>query len=199
MCHTLLLKQVQDVYERESNARPEYYVRLARTIIMAAPWAELLYSIGAYHSGASGIFVHVVQPARPAEPEPWWTVDPTLVMKWNREMGRLQHLYMMPGKYVWAEALRLSLFLSVSVSGSSSGRNCRRTCSAAATGVRVGNPNASAGKTSPELACKCLVASAPRVPVVITGAECSPVIPLGSPQGLNVHVPHIAKELRNLV
>ncbi|KAK6621282.1 hypothetical protein RUM43_011588 [Polyplax serrata] len=95
MCQTLLLKRVQDVYERERNVRPEYYVRLARTIIMSAPWAKLLYSLGAYHSGACGIFLHIVQPPRPTEPEPWWTVDPTLVMKWNREMGRLQHLYLM--------------------------------------------------------------------------------------------------------
>ncbi|KAK6616793.1 hypothetical protein RUM43_015060 [Polyplax serrata] len=92
MCKTLLLKRVQDVYKRERNVRPEYHVRLARTIIMLSPWAELLYAIGVYYSAACGIFVHIVQPPPPAEPEPWWTVDPVFVMKLNKEMGRLQHL-----------------------------------------------------------------------------------------------------------
>ncbi|KAK6624153.1 hypothetical protein RUM44_011011 [Polyplax serrata] len=52
----------------------------ARSVSVCPAEPELLYSIGAYHS---------------AESEPWWTVDPALVMKWTREMGRLQHLYMM--------------------------------------------------------------------------------------------------------
>ncbi|KAK6623574.1 hypothetical protein RUM43_009426 [Polyplax serrata] len=51
ICKILLLKRIQDV-----STLPDRCVRLARSIIMPAPWAELLYTIGAFHSGASGMF-----------------------------------------------------------------------------------------------------------------------------------------------
>lgn len=88
---TLLLKRVQDVYEKEKSVRPDHYIRIARNIRMLAPLAETLSAIGAYHSNADDVLYHVVQPDLPAQPPEWWNVDPALIVLWNQMMGRMAH------------------------------------------------------------------------------------------------------------
>lgn len=92
---TILLKRVQDVYEREKSVRPEHYVRVARNISLPAPLADLCYSLGRFHSRYNGVIYDVVQPARAAAPPAWWNVDQDLIARWALTMGRFSHLYTM--------------------------------------------------------------------------------------------------------
>lgn len=92
---TLLLKRVQDVYEKEKLVRPDHYVRIARNIQLPAPLAETLSAIGSFHSAADGMIYHAVQPARAANPENWWAVDNDLILNWSKAIGRLSHQYVM--------------------------------------------------------------------------------------------------------
>lgn len=95
MWKTLILKRVQDVIERQRLVRPEHYVRLARTIQLPAPLADLLYSLGQFHSRQNGIVYQVAQPARPDPPETWWAIDHNIVQQWIQTHARFQHCYVM--------------------------------------------------------------------------------------------------------
>lgn len=46
MWKTLILKRVQDVYEKEKHVRSDHYVRLDRSILTPAPLTDLLYALG---------------------------------------------------------------------------------------------------------------------------------------------------------
>lgn len=95
MWKTLILKRVQDVYENEKCQRAENFVRLIRNITMPAPLADLLYSLGACLDPTSGVLYHITPPARPAQPQPWWNVDPAILANWILTMNRMQHLFTM--------------------------------------------------------------------------------------------------------
>lgn len=95
MWKTILLKRVMDVFEGEKHRRAEHFVRLNRNLILPAPLADTIYSIGAYTSYANGTVYHFVPPARAADPEPWWTLDTTIFNAWNLTLNRLQHLFIM--------------------------------------------------------------------------------------------------------
>lgn len=95
MWRTLILKRVQDVIEKQRLQRPEHFVRLARNIMLPAPLADLLYSIGSFHSRTNGLIYTTSQPSR-ADPAPnWWTVDSQIVAHWQTMMGRFSSSYIM--------------------------------------------------------------------------------------------------------
>lgn len=95
MWKTLILKRVQDVYEREKHIRPEHYVRIDRSILVPAPLSDLMSAIGSFDSHSRGVTYHVTPPARAAQPPDWWTVDDNVVTLWVRLMHRMKHLYLM--------------------------------------------------------------------------------------------------------
>lgn len=95
MWKTILLKRVQDVYEAAKFSRPAGFVRLGRQIPIPGPLADLLHSIGHFHSNATGHNYHVIPPPAPVAPEPWRAVNNDLLALWNREMHRVSPLYTM--------------------------------------------------------------------------------------------------------
>lgn len=104
MWKTLILKRVQDVYEKQTHVRGEHFVRLDRGISLPAPLADLLYSLGSYHSNATGHIHQIEPPARPANPQEWWALDAPIVRTWNQTIARLAPLYTMkeyPSQGTW--------------------------------------------------------------------------------------------------
>lgn len=62
---------------------------------MPAPLADLLHSLGQFHSNATGVLYNISQPAR-ADPAPnWWDIDPATLAAWQRTMGRMHTAYIM--------------------------------------------------------------------------------------------------------
>lgn len=94
MWKTLILKRVQDVYEREKMIRADHYIRLSRNIPIPAPLGDLLYSIGQLRSAVDGVIYHTIPPARAAAPPNWWTVDIPIVQNWSLLAGRMHEQYM---------------------------------------------------------------------------------------------------------
>lgn len=95
MWKTLILKRVQDVYTKVTKVRPTHYVRFDDMITVPAPLGDLLYSMGSYYNREEGILYTPTQPAQPATPEDWWTVDSTIVRQWNTTMKRFTPFYTM--------------------------------------------------------------------------------------------------------
>lgn len=95
VCQTLYLKRVQDVMEKENLVRPAHFVRMTRNIMVPAPIADLLYSLGNFHSKANGVRYVISQPDHPAQPPAWWQLDADDVPLWNQVIGRVQHAYVM--------------------------------------------------------------------------------------------------------
>lgn len=95
MWRTLILKRVQDVYEHEKHQRAEHFIRLVRNILVPAPLADLLYSIGQMHSSARGFVYDTIPPPRPANPPDWTIIDPAIVANWTLTMNRMKHQFMM--------------------------------------------------------------------------------------------------------
>lgn len=83
MWRTLILKRVQDIYEMEKKQRPDNFVRLIRNIMMPAPLADLLYSLGSFYSPATGFDHHLTPPARAAQPPNWWSIDAAVLRNWD--------------------------------------------------------------------------------------------------------------------
>lgn len=95
MWKTLILKRIQDIYECEKKQRPDNFVRLVRTIMMPAPLADLLFSIGSFTSTHTGKEHQIVPPPRPAQPEPFWNTDQAVLDNWNQFINRTQRYYQM--------------------------------------------------------------------------------------------------------
>lgn len=95
MWRTVLLKRVQDVIEKQRLARPAHFVRLGRNIELPAPLADLLYSIGRFHSNTNGVIYDIAQPARADPPPPFWDVNPNIVTAWQQSMARMRNAYTM--------------------------------------------------------------------------------------------------------
>lgn len=95
MTKTLLLKRAQDVFESEKSVRHAHFVRLNRTVLLPGPIADLIHSIGYFHSNTTGVMHHTTPPAQAAVPENWWTVDQAIMAVYNRDMNRMKHLYTM--------------------------------------------------------------------------------------------------------
>lgn len=92
---TLILKRVQDVQERGKGVKPPHFVRINRAIPIPAPLADLLHSIGNFHSDAHGAIFHTVQPAQAAVPEAWWTVNNANIANWIRACSSTAPMYQM--------------------------------------------------------------------------------------------------------
>lgn len=104
MWKTLILKRTQDVHEKQNHTRGEHFVRLDRGIQLPAPLADLLYSLGAFHSNATGHLHHIEPPLRAAAPPNWWALDAAIVRSWNQTIARLSSLYTMkeyPSQGTW--------------------------------------------------------------------------------------------------
>lgn len=95
MWRTLILKRVQDVFELEKHRRAEHFIRVMPNLPVPAPLADLLYSLGQLHSRALGTVFDMVPPARPAVPQPWWTLDNQVLDHWCLLTARMSTLYMM--------------------------------------------------------------------------------------------------------
>lgn len=95
MWKTIILKRVHDVYEMEKHRRADHYLRLNRNLMLPAPLADLLYSLGQWYNDVEGIMYHMVPPTRAADPEPWWTLDNAIFSAWNQTVNRMQHLFQM--------------------------------------------------------------------------------------------------------
>lgn len=95
MWKTLILKRVQDVYEKETKRRADHFVRIDRSITMPAPLCDLLSSLGRWTSHSRGLIYDVTPPARPAEVPNWWQVDDAIVRQWETLCQRLKINYIM--------------------------------------------------------------------------------------------------------
>lgn len=95
MWKTLLLKRVQDVFEQEKHHRADHFIRITRNMVVPAPLADLLYAIGSYYDPNEGVRHHIIPPARPAEPEPWWTIDNAILGQWDLCINRMQDAFVM--------------------------------------------------------------------------------------------------------
>lgn len=95
MWKSLILKRVQDIIEKQRLSRPQHFIRLSRNVTLPAPLADLLYTLGQFHSPAKGIKYDITQPPRPAVPEQWWNIDDALLPQWITTMGLLADKYIM--------------------------------------------------------------------------------------------------------
>jgi hypothetical protein len=94
MTKTLILKRVQDVFKSAKSHRPDNCIRINRNIIVPAPIADLLHSLGHFTS-TSGKHHHLIPPPRPVAVLAWANVDNEILELWIRDMGRLSPLYTM--------------------------------------------------------------------------------------------------------
>lgn len=92
---TIILKRVQDIYEKEKHIRPQNYVRINRAIVLPGPLADVVHALGAFHSTVTGRIHHITPPARAAAPPNWWDIDGDIIMNWSRTMARLEANYVM--------------------------------------------------------------------------------------------------------
>lgn len=95
MWKTLILKRTQDIFESQRKVRPDNFIRLSRTIMMPAPLADLLYSLGSFFSTETGFYHQIIPPTRPAAPPGWWTVDAAILDQWELMINRMQGHYVM--------------------------------------------------------------------------------------------------------
>lgn len=96
MWKTLILKRTQDVYEQEKSLRPPNYINLHRSILLPGPLADLLYSLGQFHSNATGHLHHIVPPQRHIHhPHNWWIIDEDIIQQWHQLTYRNKNLYQM--------------------------------------------------------------------------------------------------------
>lgn len=92
---TLILKRVQDVHEKQRLARPANYINMSRNIFVPAPLADLLRSLGQFHSKRLGYLINIDQPVTPDPLPDWWAYDPAVMALWHRCIGRMQIAYQM--------------------------------------------------------------------------------------------------------
>lgn len=93
---TLLLKRCQDVYEMEKGVQAPNRLQINRGIIVPAPLADVLASLGEFSSNITGHIHHIVPPAKPAaHPADFWLTTRAELRQWAILMGRLQHHYVM--------------------------------------------------------------------------------------------------------
>ena len=93
---TILLYRTQNIEECETGTPvTAHRLRLAPTITMPRPLADLVYSLGRWKSNTNGVVYDVRVPAYPNEnPPPWWTPEPALIQKWQALHARVQKYYM---------------------------------------------------------------------------------------------------------
>lgn len=105
---TLIYKRVQDILMMEKQVRPVDQIHINRAILTPAPLADLLASLGEFHSAVTGHIHHIVlpdraaraqtrsQPAVEAQPVPeHGTINRALLTQWNLLCARLKHNYIM--------------------------------------------------------------------------------------------------------
>lgn len=92
MWMTLILKRVQDVYEKEKLERHTDYVRIDRGILLPGPLADLLHSLGQFTS-KNGQVHQIMPPAKAAAPPAWWKVSSEIVSSWNKTCLQLKDVY----------------------------------------------------------------------------------------------------------
>ena len=94
MWKTLVLKRCQDIFKMAKCIRPEHYLHRLSTwsILVPAPLAELLYSLGTFNDVHRGIVYHMVPPEKGASAPNWWTVDLDLLQNFLRTMMCIQDL-----------------------------------------------------------------------------------------------------------
>lgn len=96
MCRTLLLKRVQDIYEKSTRTRAPNYVQIDRRIHVPAPIGDLLNVLGKYHSTRDGVIYVSTPPERPAAaPENWWAIDNDILARYCLFIGRMYNVYTM--------------------------------------------------------------------------------------------------------
>lgn len=92
---TLMLKRAQDVLERETHVRPAGYIRISGSIIIPGPLADLLYSIGRFHSSSRGFIYEVAPPDLDNPPAGWQVMDPAIFATFQQTCHRMKHLFLM--------------------------------------------------------------------------------------------------------
>lgn len=93
MWKTLILKRVQDVFEKEKSRRAPHRIVLNRVVHVPAPLNDLLHAIGSFTSKSSGFTIHVIPPPFTPPDQGWWYVDSDLVNRWCTMMHRMSKLY----------------------------------------------------------------------------------------------------------
>lgn len=93
MWKSLLLKRIQDVFEQEYGTRPDHHIRVTRTITGPATLMDLLHACGSFFSAVTGRQHFIVQPARAAEPENFWTVAQNNLRDWTATMRYMEKAY----------------------------------------------------------------------------------------------------------
>lgn len=93
MWKSLILKRVQDIYQKEKKQRHEHLIRLDSSIMVPGPLGDLLFSLGQHISTTNGRVYDITPPPRPAQPPDWWAFDPVIVAGWCRLMYRIKPLY----------------------------------------------------------------------------------------------------------
>ena len=100
---TLILYRAQNVYECQTGTPPPNRIRLAPSVTLPRPLADIIYSIGRWQSSANGVNYDIRPLARPdADIPQWWTVDPDITTKWQTFLSRASIYYLcveMPRRY----------------------------------------------------------------------------------------------------
>lgn len=95
MCRTLLLKRVQDIYEKCHRIRAPNYIQIDRGILIPGPVGDLLYVLGRYHSTNDGAVYVLSPPPRAAAAENWWAIDNDILGRYLLYIDRLSDDYIM--------------------------------------------------------------------------------------------------------
>uniref|UniRef100_A0A1Q3EWI1 Uncharacterized protein n=1 Tax=Culex tarsalis TaxID=7177 RepID=A0A1Q3EWI1_CULTA len=84
MWKTLILRHLQDVFERYSSCTADHLVPIHGTMPVPTPLADLLNALGMYEDPSTGMRHRVAAPSPPAElsPDSWWKLDGQIVRDW---------------------------------------------------------------------------------------------------------------------
>lgn len=94
MCKTLVLKRVQDVYEKCFNQRAAHFIRLYTNFFIPKPLYDLMSAIGSGYDGADGCHYYMSPVAQPAtNPPSYWTIDAAILNNYIQFTRRMAFLY----------------------------------------------------------------------------------------------------------
>ena len=108
---TILLYMVQNIQECELIVAPPNRTKLARSLLLPRPLADLVYHLGRRQSQANRIIYDIRASTKPAENIPaWWPVNSDPLSKWQQFLSRAANYYLcteMPRKFAFELDSRL--------------------------------------------------------------------------------------------
>lgn len=93
MWKSILLRHVQDIYEREKHRRADHPLPISAIWTIPTPLKDLLSALGSYDDKHSGTHHRVVPPTPPTDfpSDSWWQLDGQITGEWcltNSMMGQ---------------------------------------------------------------------------------------------------------------